>query len=212
MMKKLLLLLFLIIILIHGFSINYFEKYISSFTSLKNFSIKIKIDFEITDKKNILTTMSVINNRFYIFNVKKPELFSGIVYVYDLYTNNLYTKVKNSYDFSSDLNLFTSEIPNIMNILTSIFEPTKFKESTIKIRNSLISIYEPKDKIALKLFLGIDYAKFKVYLKNPMNDIYFFDRFEILNSTEKQKAIITISQITQLNDKEASNILNNYLP
>jgi len=212
MMKKLLLLLFLIIILIQGFSVNYFEDYISSFTSLKNFSVQINVDFEITTKKNILTTISIINNRFYIFNIKKPELFSGIVYVYDIYTDNLYTKIKNNYDFSSDLNLFTSEIPNIMNILTSIFEPTKFKKTTIRTKDSLISIYEPKDKIALKLFLGIDYAKFKVYLKNPTGNIYFFDKFEILNSTEKQKVVITITKITQLNDNESNILLNTYLP
>lgn len=209
--RKLIILIFTLIIL-HNiiFTQSLFEKHMANFSGQENIYLEIEIEFEIDEHQNILSDFYFLKNRFFIIKVKKPELFSDIYYIYDYYNNYLYTKVGNSLDKYEDANSLIMGLPNFFQSIFAAFEPEKFISTNIEKDDYLINLLEPKSKSFLNL-LRVDYVKFKVYFFNPMNNIYIFEKIEIVNFLETKKIILKAEKIKNLDKKESETIINQLL-
>jgi hypothetical protein len=192
------------------FSQNHFEEYISIYSGKGNLGIRASLNFEIDEPMSFEVDVKFINNRYFIVEILKPEIFIGINYTYDINKGLFYTKQNQEVDAYSEVSVITASIPSIFNTLFISFQPNKLNKVTKEEENFLIETYMPKSMNMLRL-LGVDFIKFKVHFSKPVKGIYTFSKFEILNSDETKKIIMKIDNIKFLNEEDSYKIINEFL-
>ncbi|PWJ96290.1 hypothetical protein C7380_102208 [Oceanotoga teriensis] len=208
-MKKYFILIFLLIG-IFIFSNNAFEKYIASLIVKDNLKLQLKVIMEITKPTVIESDVYFLKNRYLIIKINKPELFSGIDYVYDIFENIFYTSSQNHTDSYEEVNVLTASIPQLFQGILISFKPEKLNHKSFIEDEMIIDYYEPKTKNFLKL-LNVDFVKFKVFFKQPKEEILMFEKFQILNSQENKKIDFYITEIDNLKEEELDNLINNII-
>ncbi|MDN5342108.1 MAG: hypothetical protein PWP28_983 [Oceanotoga sp.] len=208
-MKKYFILIFLLIG-IFIFSNNAFEKYIASLIVKDNLKLQLKVIMEITKPTVIESDVYFLKNRYLIIKINKPELFSGIDYVYDIFENIFYTSSQNHTDSYEEVNVLTASIPQLFQGILISFKPEKLNHKSFIEDEMIIDYYEPKTKNFLKL-LNVDFVKFKVFFKQPKEEILMFEKFQILNSQENKKIDFYITEINNLKEEELDDLINNII-
>ncbi|MDO7975422.1 hypothetical protein [Oceanotoga teriensis] len=208
-MKKYFILIFLLIG-IFIFSNNAFEKYIASLIVKDNLKLQLKVIMEITKPTVIESDVYFLKNRYLIIKINKPELFSGIDYVYDIFENIFYTSSQNHTDSYEEVNVLTASIPQLFQGILISFKPEKLNHKSFIEDEMIIDYYEPKTKNFLKL-LNVDFVKFKVFFKQPKEEILMFEKFQILNSQENKKIDFYITEIDNLKEEELDDLINNII-
>ncbi|UYP00074.1 hypothetical protein OF820_13640 [Oceanotoga sp. DSM 15011] len=208
-MKKYFILIFLLIGIII-FSNNAFEKYIASLIVKDNLKLQLKVIMEITKPTVIESDVYFLKNRYLIIKINKPELFSGIDYVYDIFENIFYTSSQNHTDSYEEVNVLTASIPQLFQGILISFKPEKLNHKSFIEDEMIIDYYEPKTKNFLKL-LNVDFVKFKVFFKQPKEEILMFEKFQILNSQENKKIDFYITEIDNLKEEELDDLINNII-
>ena len=210
MIKKKAIFFLMIFIALSLFSQNYFEEYISTYSGKGNLGISASLDFEIDEPMSFEVDVKFINNRFFIVEILKPEIFIGINYTYDIYKGLFYTKQNQEVDAYSEVSVITASIPSIFNTLFISFQPDKLNKTVEETEEFLIETYMPKSMNMLRL-LGVDFIKFKVHFSKPVKGIYTFSKFEILNSNETKKITMKIDNISFLSEEASFKIINKFL-
>jgi hypothetical protein len=210
MIKKYLLIIFTIFTTITLFSQNYLEEYLSTYSGKGNLGISASLDFEIDEPMNFEANVKFINNRYFIVEVLKPEIFIGINYTYDIYKGAFYTKQNNELDVYSEVSIITASIPSIFNTLFISFQPNKLNKFVEENNGFVIETYMPKSTNMLRL-LGVDFIKFRVYFSKPVKGIHTFSKFEILNSNDTKRIVMKINNIRFIDEEESYTIIKNFL-
>lgn len=210
MIKKFFIIIVIFFIQISLFSQDYLEEYLNTYSGKGNFGINASLDFKIDEPMNLETTIKFLNNRYFIVEIMKPEIFTGITYIYDIYKSLFYTKQNGEIDSYSEVSVITASIPSIFNTLFISFQPDKLIKSVEEDENFIIETYIPKSVNMLRL-LGVDFIKFRVYFSKPVKGIYAFSKFEILNSNDSKKITMRINNIRFINEEESYELIKNYL-
>ncbi|MDK2945314.1 MAG: hypothetical protein PWQ85_58 [Geotoga sp.] len=192
------------------FSQNYLEEYLSTYSGKGNLGISASLNFEIDEPMNFEANVKFINNRYFIIEILKPEIFIGINYTYDIYKGIFYTKQNNELDVYSEVSVITASIPSIFNTLFISFQPNKLNKLVEENDSFLIETYMPKSMNMLRL-LGVDFIKFRVYFSKPVKGISTFSKFEILNSNETKKIVMKINNIRFIDEEESYEIIKSFL-
>lgn len=207
-MKKYFLIFSLLVFSYISFSQSYVEKFICSYSGNENLEMEIMINFNVENQREILTRVYFIKNRYFLIKIEKPELFSGILYLYDLHEKDFLTKYDNEIDKYSEISLLTASIPSFINRVLLGFSPDKFIMTSETIGSYFTEKYVPKTKNAMKLF-NIDYTIYNFYfLKN--DDYFYLKNIKILNSTEKKEIDLSINYIGRLDSEDAYKLINDF--
>ena len=190
---------------------NVFIEYLSNYSGKSCIHADISVMFNIKQvPRSITADLYMINSKYIVYELKEPEIFSGIFYVYDIYNGTFYTKNNEEVDAYEEISIITASIPNILNSILIAFQPDKFNFYE-KIEDNFLNFYfEPKSKNFLQLFARVDYVKFKAKFFSPYKGVYVFDSFYVLNSDDTKNIKISINKIDYPDEAQASKILESY--